>query len=112
MQISYGSSGCYGTCPSLYIRVDEDRNLWFWGEAFTEKEKGWRGSVSQKEYDRLLRQIHQLSITTLQPDYAAPWTDDQTQCVSIHYKGGEINSCAYGLHEEPVELRILFSKSG
>lgn len=107
-KISFNSSGCYGTCPSMTLEIDNAQNIIFNGRKYTEKEKGHKGKISAAMYKNVLQQIRNLPLDSLKESYRAPWTDDQTCCIGLEFKNNSVNSCAYGYYKEPLELRILF----
>ena len=109
-KISFFASGCYGTCPSMYLEIDQFRNVAFYGRHHTLRKKGHSGRISKKEYAMILSHIHRLPLDQLKESYSANWTDDQTCCISIEHDGKTITCSAYGYDQEPIELRILFQR--
>jgi hypothetical protein len=108
--ISFHSSGCYGTCPSISLDVDSNRTIRYFGGGFAKKEGGYKGTISDQDYKVLLRLIHQLPLKTLKKDYAANWTDDQTCTIAIRYNGKWKTCRVYGCDQEPIELRLLLQR--
>jgi hypothetical protein len=106
--ISFYSSGCYGTCPSLALNVESSKRLHYFGRSYVPIEGGQRSTILEKEYNELLHLIHQLPLKTLKKEYKAGWTDDQTCCIAIRTNGKWQTCYVYGSDKEPVELRMLF----
>ena len=107
IRITFYSSVCFGTCPSMYLDIDKDGKVRFYGLNFTDPEKGHTGQLTAQQHQWILRQAVQLPLKNLERWYRANWTDDQTACITLEYTTNKVQSCAYGFDEEPVELRIL-----
>ena len=103
-------TGCFGTCPSMYLEIDSMGNFFFEGKNFTEKEGLYSGILSDDELKIIKSEINSIQLDKLSELYMARWTDDQTCGVSIKTKDKTYESSAYGFNNEPVELRILFHK--
>jgi Domain of unknown function (DUF6438) len=108
-RIFFASSGCFGSCPSLFLEIDSSRNFLFYGAAYTTLDSGYRGKINSDLYNELCRKIRQLPLSGLKEFYEAGWTDDQVCGVSIKANGKLITSSAYGFNEEPAALRILLN---
>ncbi len=108
--IYFASSGCFGTCPSMYLEIDTLRNIAFYGETYTKQSGGFRSKLSAAEYETILNMISNLPIDLLKDYYEAPWTDDQTRGIAIESAGKMLKSTAYGSFNEPVELTMLLNK--
>lgn len=106
MNITFYSSVCYGTCPSMYLSINSKGEVRFYGLNFTDPEGGHMGQLTQQQYYWIIRQVQQIP-NDLDRWYRASWTDDQTACITLDYPHHTIQSCAYGYDKEPVELRIL-----
>jgi hypothetical protein len=108
--IYFASSGCFGTCPSMYLEIDALRNVAFYGESHTKQSGGFRSKLSAAEYETILNQINNLPVDSLKDYYEAPWTDVQASGIAIESAGKLIKSTAYGSFDEPVELTMLLNK--
>jgi hypothetical protein len=109
-KISFFSSRCYGTCPSILLEIDSSKKVSFYGYAYADKEGGYTGKISMKDYSFILNKIRNLQLDSIKEDYSANWTDDQTCGVVIDYQNKVLHSRVYGFDKEPIELRILFHK--
>lgn len=106
--ISFYSSGCFGTCPSLAIDVDASQKVRCFGQSYAPVEGGQRGTISDKAYNDLLHVLRLIPLNTLKKEYRAGYTDAQTVCIAIR-TNGEWQTCyVYGNDKEPMELRMLF----
>lgn len=108
-KIYFASSGCFGSCPAMYLTVDSNRNIQFYGTAFTKLKDGYDGTIPVKEYKLLIDKIRALKLDEIQKHYDADWSDDQACGVSIVIPGKTIHTTVYGYDKEPVELRILLN---
>lgn len=108
-KIYFASSGCYGSCPAMFLTVDSNRNIQFYGTAYTHLKGGHNGTIPLKEYKLLLEKTRALNLDALQNHYDAGWSDDQTCGISIIIPGKTIRTAVYGYNKEPVELRILLN---
>ena len=109
-RIGFYSTGCFGTCPSMYIEIDSIGNVFFNGKNYTEKEGLYSGTLSKKQLEIIKSEINSIQLDSLKKMYSANWTDDQTCGISIKTKNKTYESSAYGFDKEPIELRILFYK--
>ena len=109
-KIGFYSSVCFGRCPQMYLEIDNNRNLCFYGVEYTSKKGGFRAKISIKEYQTIVRKIQQIKLDALKKSYYAEWTDDQECGVIIQTKSGKYQCSAYGFDKEPIELRLLFHK--
>lgn len=108
-KIHFISSGCFGSCPSMYVEIDSNKNFRFYGRSFTDLQKGYSGKIDDGIYQNIVQQIHYLPIDSLKQYYEAPWTDDQTAGINLVVGSKEITAVAYGTNKEPVELRLLLN---
>jgi len=109
-RIGFYSTGCFGSCPSMYLEIDSIGNLLFNGKYYTEKEGLYSGVLSTKELETIKSEINTIQLDSLKKMYSANWTDDQTCGISIKTKDKTYESSAYGFNKEPIELRILFHR--
>jgi hypothetical protein len=109
VEIFFASSGCFGSCPSLFLKVDSGNHVQFYGERYTDSTGSYTGAITKVEYNAIISRIHNLNIDSLKTNYEAGWTDDQTCAVMITAPGMQIHASVYGYDKEPVELRILMN---
>ena len=108
-RIGFYSTGCYGSCPSMYLEIDSLGNIIFNGKNYTEKEGLFSGKLSPQLMKSIESKINCLELNQLKRIYMAGWTDDQTCGVLIETSDQIFKSSAYGFDKEPIELRILFN---
>lgn len=108
--ISFSSSGCFGSCPSMLLEIDSSRNVKFYGHSFTKFKGSFKGVIEEKDYLSILKKIHNLQLDSIKENYSASWTDDQTCGIVIDFGNKTLRSRVYGFDKEPIELRILFHK--
>lgn len=109
-RIGFYSTGCYGSCPSMYLEIDSIGNLLFNGKNYTDKEGLYSGMLSKKNLDIIKSEINTVQLDSLEKMYAANWTDDQTCGIAIKTNKKTYESSAYGFDKEPIALRILFHR--
>lgn len=109
-RIGFYSTGCYGTCPSMYLEIDTVGNIYFNGRYYTEKEGFYSGKLSANELEIIKSEVNSIALDNLKKMYSAGWTDDQTCGVMIKTNDTIYESSAYGFDKEPIELRILFHR--
>jgi hypothetical protein len=109
-RISFISSGCMGSCPSLVLEIDSSRNVLFYGYSYSKLRGGYKGIISSGEYSLLVNKIRNLELDSIKEEYIADWTDGQACKVIIDYEDNSFSSFVYGHDKEPTELRILFHK--
>jgi hypothetical protein len=107
VSIGFSSSGCFGSCPSMKIEIDNHLNVKYYGSIFSDLEGGFRGKIDRKTYNLLIAQLHNLPLNSLKPEYYAPWTDDQTRYLLIETNDTVISTRAYGTYDQPIELTII-----
>jgi hypothetical protein len=94
----------------MYLELDSLGNLLFDGQYHTDKEGLYSGKISAAELKLITTKVQAIQLDSLESNYSASWTDQQTCGVRIQTKDNTYQSSAYGFNKEPVELRILFHK--
>jgi hypothetical protein len=108
--VSFFSSGCFGSCPSIILEIDSSRNVKFYGRSYVKLKGGFKGTLEFNDYSIILKKIRNLQLDSIKEYYSASWTDVQTSGIVIDYDNKSLNSLVYGFDKEPIELRILFHK--
>jgi hypothetical protein len=108
--VTFLSSMCFGSCPSLIIEIDSSRKVKFYGHAYTKLEGGFKGIIGFNDYSFILNKIRNIQLDSVKENYSSGWTDDQTCGIVIDYNNKSVHSRVYGFDKEPIELRILFHK--
>ncbi|HLO54962.1 MAG TPA: DUF6438 domain-containing protein [Saprospiraceae bacterium] len=106
--IEFESSGCFGSCPSMKLKINQNFEIFYEGRNYTEKNGYYSGKITSSQMERLKRKLSLVELKTLKENYLATWTDDQTCDISIQTKDTVYTSSVYGFDKEPIELRILF----
>jgi len=106
--IEFESSGCFGSCPSMKLKINQNFEIFYEGRNYTEKNGYYSGKITSSQMERLKRKLSLVELKTLKENYVAMWTDDQTCDISIQTKDTVYTSSVYGFDKEPIELRILF----
>lgn len=109
-KIGFYSTGCYGTCPAMYLEIDSLGNILFSGNRYTKKIGLFSGKIAKSELELILDKVHNIQLDGLKAHYEAGYTDAQTCGIKIQTEKKVYESKVYGSDEEPVELRILFHK--
>jgi|GEM_PF-3313425 len=108
--VSFYSSMCYGTCPSMSMEIGKNGSVRYFGSYYSEQLGGHSGQLQKKEYGALVEYIQKLPLKEMKASYEAGWSDQQTCCLVLQSKEGTKQYYVYGYGEEPVELRLLFRK--
>lgn len=109
IKIGFSSTGCFGTCPSMKLEIDNKRNVKFFGGNFSEIEGGYKGRIPANMYDQILKQLRSIPLESLKSEYVAPWTDDQTRYLYVETSDTIITVKSYGDYKQPYELTIIYS---
>lgn len=108
-KIGFYSTGCFGSCPWMYLEIDSLGHFLFHGKEDTNPTGLHRGQLPLPFVSLLSNKLQQLDLRTLKPYYAANWTDDQQWGLRITYADQSTEVHVYGYDKEPLELRILFN---
>ena len=98
------------SAPNMYVEIDSSRNFRFHGGWHASLKGGFRGKISESQYNSIVNKIRNLPLDTLREYYEAPWTDDFTKSIAIFHNNKITLSAAYGHYQEPLELDVLFAK--
>jgi hypothetical protein len=109
-RIEFESSECFGSCPSLKLIIYRNGQISYEGRAYTEKNGYYSGNLTKSQIERIKRKLSLLDLKSLQVNYEAMWTDDQTYKISIQTKDTVYKTSVYGFDKEPMELRILINE--
>lgn len=108
--LSFCSTGCYGSCPSLSIEIDSSLKVLFYGGHYTQLKGTFSGTISPEQYQYLINYTQNLPLESIEEKYEAPNTDQQSKCLYIQYEDEAVKTCSYGYSDEPIELNILHHK--
>lgn len=118
-RIEYFTSVCFGPCPQFKIEMDKNREAVYEAIRFNfSKEFGspspegtFKGKISEKEFDQILKKLNEMDFPTLQNNYKVNYTDVQTANLKIIYDGGKEKIITdYGMMGTPelIEIYQLF----
>jgi hypothetical protein len=108
--IEFSSSGCFGTCPIMKIKINSDYSFVFLGEYHTDKIGIYSGKMKIDDYNSIIKQLQQISLDSVKLEHAANWTDDQTRNLIIKTKDTIIKTSVYGVDKEPKELTVFLNR--
>jgi len=103
-KIIYSSIGCYGTCPILNVSLDRSRNVLFYGEAFVKSIGFHKGKIEQKYTDFIFKKFEKANVKSLEAEYIAGHTDDQSITTTFLRDGKIIKSVYDYGRQAPKEL--------
>lgn len=106
--ISFGSSGCFGTCPSFDLEINESGDVLYDGYYFVEKEGKYKAKKDDVFYSILKDKLTYVDFKNLNKSYEAGWTDDQTVGLVVETTDKLYSVSVYGTDKEPAPLRAVF----
>lgn len=108
-KIYFVSSGCFGSCPSMFLEIDSLGKLIFDGKLYTKDIGFYSTQLTSSVYNTILQKIQNIKLDSLKRNYEANWSDDQTCEIHILTGHKEFITTVYGYDKEPIELRILIN---
>ena len=108
--IEFETTGCYGTCPIMKLKIYKNGTVSYEGIDYTEKNGYYSGRLTGAQLNFVKRNLSYLNFRTLDEHYEAMWTDDETCKISIRLKDKIIKTFVYGFDKEPVPLRIFINE--
>lgn len=116
-EILLSSSGCFGACPIINIRIKSNGDVVFLGERYVDNIGFFIGHLSREDYNKIEYEFKIARIDTLSQSYSAAWTDDESILTTFVKNGRIVNSIDNYGHSAPDELewasqtlRVLFEK--
>lgn len=70
-RIGFYSTGCFGTCPSMYLEIDSVGNILFNGKYYTEKEGLYFGKLSANQLEIIISEVNSIAFNSLKKMYSA-----------------------------------------
>ncbi len=107
-RIGFYCTGCYGSCPSLYIEIDQLGNILFNGIRYTEKKGFFSGKLDPNILKLIINKVNFIDWSKIEKSYSANYTDAATCKIQIQFKNKLVNCSLYGTDKEPIELDNLF----
>ncbi|AEA45875.1 DUF6438 domain-containing protein [Fluviicola taffensis] len=108
-QVTFYSTGCFGTCQSFIFQIKKSGDMLYQGISFTEKEGNYTSKKDEEFYAILADKLKYINFRQLKSEYSAPWSDDQTVNLAVETKSNAYLTSVYGNFEEPAPLRVFFS---
>lgn len=108
-KLAFFSTMCYGTCPAMYLELDNKGNLLLKAKEYTIKQGWYVGTLSKEDLQSITTLINAISLNELQPNYKADYTDAATKGILIEKDGKQYVTSVYGSSKEPMALRVLFN---
>lgn len=107
-KIGFYSTICYGSCPSLYVEIDNSGNILFNGYRFTDKKGLYSGEIDSEIHKLLLKKINLIDWSKIKKEYTSNHTEAPTYKLRIQLENEELINCKlYGSNDEPIELDNL-----
>ena len=89
-QISFSTSGCFGTCPVFELTIRADRTAAYHAIEYNKKKGEFTATIDTAAYNRLVATLAYIQLPTLKDSYRVNWTDDQTVDLEVKLGNGEI----------------------
>ena len=94
--VSFGSSGCFGTCPSFDLELNKSGEVLYSGYHFVKKEGQYVAKKDAEFYAVLKDKLMYIDFRKLRKSYEANWTDDQTIGFVVETKDKVYKTRVYG----------------
>jgi len=102
-KIIISSSGCYGSCPISNISIDNNGNIFYYGQHFNSKNGFFKSNITKGEYQTLQTNFKKADIKRLEDHYESGWTDDETITVTFIKNNRIVKSISdYGRDSPPL----------
>lgn len=97
-EIEFQTSGCYGTCPIFNLKIDNNGNAKYNGQAYMKHIGKSKMKIPIKSFNELTELLEYIKVKELENNYAVPWTDDQTSTLKIYFEDNSVKIIKdYGL---------------
>ena len=107
-KIGFYSTICYGSCPSLYVEINNSGDILFNGYRFTDKKGLYSGKIDFEIHKLLLKKINLIDWSKIKSEYISNHTDAPTYKLRIQLDNEKLINCKlYGSNDEPIELDNL-----
>src|SRR6185503_3573343 len=102
-EIVLSTSGCFGTCPISSTLIKSNGEVLFDGEGYTTLKELFTGHISTTRFQNLADNFKKVDFDSLQTNYQAGWTDDET-ITTTFLKNGRISKTIldYGRQAPPL----------
>jgi len=82
-KIIISSSGCFGSCPVSNISIDNNGNIFYYGQYYNTQNGFFKSKITKKEYQKIQTNFKRADIKHLEDNYEANWTDDETVTITF-----------------------------
>lgn len=89
-QVSFSTSGCYGTCPIFELAIQADRTAAYHAMKYNKKKGKFKAVIDTVTYNRLVATLQYIHLSTLKNSYQVGWTDDQTVYLEVKLSNGQV----------------------
>ncbi|CAC9975833.1 DUF6438 domain-containing protein [Flavobacterium panici] len=103
-KIIVSSSGCYGSCPVSNISIDDNGNIFFYGQYYNIHNGFYKSKIAKDEYQKIQTNFKKTNIINLQNNYKGNWTDDETVTISFIKNNKIIKSVSDYGEQSPAAL--------
>lgn len=107
-EIVLSTSGCYGRCPVMNVRLKSNGEVFFYGEGFTNKAGCYTGRITEKQFDEFLEQFLSANVLELERHYEVHYTDQETISTTFLRNDTIIQSINDYGRAAPVDLVQLY----
>lgn len=96
-ELTFSTSGCFGTCPVFEISLVKERIASFNAIKYNDSNGQFSTIINSVSYNRIIQIINYIDLGKLKTEYAVDWTDDQTGKINFKFSGQDIKVIDYGL---------------
>jgi hypothetical protein len=89
-QLSFSTSGCYGTCPIFNLVIHSNRKATYQAVEYNKRKGSFTATLDTATYNRLAATLHYIQLLALQDTYRVGWTDDQTVNLAVTLRDGRV----------------------
>jgi hypothetical protein len=89
-QVSFSTSGCYGSCPIFELTIQPDRTATYHAIEYNKKRGKFKAVIDTAAYDRLVATLEYVHFFTLRDFYQVNWTDDQSVDLEVKLSNGQV----------------------
>ena len=89
-QITFSTSGCFGTCPIFELAIQADRTAKYHAIDYNKKKGNFSAKIDTATYNRLVVTLQYIQLLTLKDSYQVGWTDDQTVNLEVVLSNGQV----------------------
>ena len=91
LRIGLKRSGCFGDCASYELEIRGDRTVRYTGRSAVAVTGEHETSISREDLGTLLNLFRKADFFSLDSKYSGPWSDGQTNTISLAFDGREMS---------------------